>query len=263
MKGDIVECAAESTELKNHGVSAGLTNYSAAYATGLLLARRMLKKVGLADTYKPNSDVNGEYFNVVEDPDDDKRPFKALMDVGIAATTTGARIFGAMKGACDGGLNVPHNTKRFPGYVRAKVEEVINKRGKATGDVEKQEAKFDAKLLRDRIFGVHVQSYMSQLKKEDPGKFKRQFAKWEKCLADAKVKSCEDLYKKVHAAIVANPDRKKAAGNKKPTHKLVSKADAPGKVYQDSKGRKWLRHRKLSRDERKANVNAKFASLLG
>jgi len=64
MQGDIVECAAESTELRAHGVSAGLTNYSAAYATGLLLARRMLKKVGLADLYKPNSDINGEYFNV-------------------------------------------------------------------------------------------------------------------------------------------------------------------------------------------------------
>jgi large subunit ribosomal protein L5e len=30
----------------------GLNNYSAAYATGLLLARRVLTKFGLADTYK-------------------------------------------------------------------------------------------------------------------------------------------------------------------------------------------------------------------
>lgn len=185
------------------------------------------------------------------------------MDVGIAATTTGARIFGAMKGACDGGLNVPHNTKRFPGYVRAKVEEVVNKRGKGTGEIERQEAKFDAKLLRDRIFGVHVTAYMSQLKKEDPGKFKRQFSKWEACLTAAKVKTCEDLYKKVHAAITANPDRKKAAGNKNPTHKLVSKDGVAAKVYQNSKGKKWLRHRKLTCEERKTGVQAKFAALLG
>lgn len=36
--------------------------------------------------------------------------------MGLARTTTGARVFGAMKGAVDGGLNVPHSLKRFPGY---------------------------------------------------------------------------------------------------------------------------------------------------
>lgn len=38
------------------------------------------------------------------------------LDVGLARTTTGARVFGALKGAADGGLNIPHSTKRFPGY---------------------------------------------------------------------------------------------------------------------------------------------------
>jgi large subunit ribosomal protein L5e len=36
--------------------------------------------------------------------------------VGLARTTTGARVFAALKGACDGGLNIPHNEKRFVGY---------------------------------------------------------------------------------------------------------------------------------------------------
>jgi len=35
--------AADSTELKRYGLTAGLTNYSSAYCTGLLLARRLLK----------------------------------------------------------------------------------------------------------------------------------------------------------------------------------------------------------------------------
>jgi len=43
MTGDRVLCAAESDELRAHGLTAGLTNYSAAYCTGLLLARRLLK----------------------------------------------------------------------------------------------------------------------------------------------------------------------------------------------------------------------------
>jgi large subunit ribosomal protein L5e len=93
--------------------------------------------------YKPNEKVNGEYYNVEEDVKD-KRPFKALLDVGITRTTTGNRVFGALKGACDGGINVPHKTKIFPGYTRAKTEMITNKKGKAI-DSEKSEAKYDAK----------------------------------------------------------------------------------------------------------------------
>lgn len=215
MNGDKVLCAAESDELKRFGLTAGLTNYAAAYCTGPLIARRLLKQVGLDEMYAGNDTINGEYFNVDDDMQD-KRPFKALLDVGLAPTTTGARIFAVMKGACDGGINCPHNTKRFPGYQRAQVEEVKNKRGKAV-DSQKTEAQFDAKVLRNHIFGNHVSTYMNQLKKEDPQKFTRQFSRWEKCLAAAKVKTCEDLYKKVHKEINKKPERTKRAGNKKPT----------------------------------------------
>jgi len=43
MTGDKVLCAADSSELKKYGLTAGLTNYSSAYSTGFLLARRLLK----------------------------------------------------------------------------------------------------------------------------------------------------------------------------------------------------------------------------
>lgn len=251
MVGDKVLCAAESNELKTFGLSAGLTNYAAAYCTGLLLSRRLLSQVGLADVYKPNSTIDGNYFNVDEDIQDDKRPFKALLDVGLAPTTTGARIFGVLKGACDGGINVPHKTKRFPGYQKAVVEEIKGKRGKVV-DSEKTEAKFDAKVLRGHIYGAHVTSYMNMLKKEDPGKFKRQFSLWEKCLTAAKVKTCEDLYKKVHKDIIAKPARAKKAGNKKPTKTVVTPGYA--RVFKDSKGRKWIRHFRQNCDDRKARV---------
>mmetsp|Transcript_13174 Transcript_13174/g.22337 ORF Transcript_13174/g.22337 Transcript_13174/m.22337 type:complete len:331 (-) Transcript_13174:162-1154(-) len=256
MTGDRVLCAADSTELKNHGLTAGLTNYSAAYCTGLLIARRLLKQVGLAEMYKANDKVDGTMFNVEEDIQD-KRPFKALLDVGISATTTGARLFGALKGACDGGVNVPHTTKRFPGYTQSKVQAVTNKRGK-TVDNEKTEASYNAKVHRDRIFGVHVTTYMNELKKEDPAKFKRQFSQWEKCLTANKAKTCEELYKKVHKAIIANPDRKKLPGNKKPTRKVV--VAGPARVYQDSKNRKWLSHFRLTKEQRTQRVMEKFAA---
>jgi len=42
---------------------------------------------------------------------------RAYLDIGLARTTTGARIFGAMKGAADGGIDIPHSVKRFPGKI--------------------------------------------------------------------------------------------------------------------------------------------------
>lgn len=90
--------AAYSHELSRYGLPVkGNTNYATAYATGLLLARRVNKKFGL--DYEGIVEATGEPFIVTADDDDEnaKRPFKALLDVGLARTTTGARIFGALK----------------------------------------------------------------------------------------------------------------------------------------------------------------------
>merc|ERR1719189_527270 len=101
LEGDIIICAAYSHELPRYGVKVGLTNYAAAYCTGLLLARRVLQKLKLDKIYEGNDEVNGdEYY--VEDVDDKPGAFRACLDVGLARTSTGARVFGAMKGAADG-----------------------------------------------------------------------------------------------------------------------------------------------------------------
>lgn len=71
--------------------------------------------------YTGNKDVNGEYYCVDElydNGDADRRPFKAVLDIGLVRTTTGNKVFGAMKGACDGGIFVPHSEDRFPGYYK-------------------------------------------------------------------------------------------------------------------------------------------------
>lgn len=46
----------------------------------------------------------------------DKGAFYCVLDTGLARTSSGARIFGVLKGAVDGGLDIPHSSKRFPGY---------------------------------------------------------------------------------------------------------------------------------------------------
>merc|ERR1712154_367737 len=69
LEGDIVIAAAYSHELPRYGVKVGLTNYAAAYCTGLLLARRILQKFQLDTVYEGNTEINGEMYNV-EDNDD-------------------------------------------------------------------------------------------------------------------------------------------------------------------------------------------------
>jgi len=44
----------------------GLTNYAAAYSTGLLVARRLLNGMGLGQDYKGVENVDGELFDVYE-----------------------------------------------------------------------------------------------------------------------------------------------------------------------------------------------------
>jgi large subunit ribosomal protein L5e len=182
--GDIVVTSAYAHELPRYGVKIGLTNYAAAYCTGLLLARRHLKKLKLDGVYQGVTEVNGETYNV-ESQEDQPGAFRCYLDVGLKRTTTGARIFGAMKGAVDGGLDIPHSETRFPGY-----------------DAEAK--KYDPAQHKARIFGQHVADYMRHLKEDDEDVYKRQFSQFLKEGLEAD--TLEAMYKKAHAAIRANPD---------------------------------------------------------
>ncbi|KAJ4839193.1 60S ribosomal protein L5, partial [Turnera subulata] len=137
--GDMVLASAYAHELPRYGLETGLTNYAAAYCTGLLLARRVLKKLEMDDEYEGNVEATGEDYSV--EPAETRRPFRALLDVGLIRTTTGNRVFGALKGALDGGLDIPHSDKRFAGF---------SKDGK----------QLDADVHRKYIFGLHVAAYM-------------------------------------------------------------------------------------------------------
>ena len=117
---------------------------------------KVLKQLNLDGQYEGNTEINGELFSV-EDNDDGPGAFRACLDVGLARTTTGAKIFGAMKGAADGGLDIPHSEKRFPGY-------------------DKEAGEFSAEVHRNHIFGQHVAQYMRELLEKDEDAYKRQFS---------------------------------------------------------------------------------------
>ena len=67
----------------------------------------MLTKLNLHEIYTGVDEVTGEEYNV-ECVDGSPGAFRAFLDVGLARTSTGAKIFGALKGAVDGGMDIPH-----------------------------------------------------------------------------------------------------------------------------------------------------------
>jgi large subunit ribosomal protein L5e len=245
IQGDRIVAGADSRELKRYGLETGLTNYAACYATGLLVARRLLNKTGLDKLYAGAKKVDGEDYDVANDhKGNERRPFKAVLDVGLTRTTTGNRVFGVLKGACDGGLHVPHSTKRFPGYTKE-----TGKGGKET---------YNAKAHRERIFGLHVEKYMKTLKDSDKEAYNKQFSKWDAALKKANVTSLEKLYTKVHEEIRKNPAAPAKKDKKKTEVKYLDKRRT---VIQTAKG-KYTRERRLTLEERKKRVQQKIAKAL-
>ncbi|XP_077075399.1 60S ribosomal protein L5a [Siphateles boraxobius] len=183
IEGDAIVCAAYSHELPKYGITVGLTNYAAAYCTGLLCARRLLNKFGLDKVYEGQVEVTGDEFNV-ESIDGQPGVFTCYLDAGLARTTTGNKVFGALKGAVDGGLSIPHSTKRFPGY-----------------DTESKE--FNAEVHRKHIMGQNVSEYMSYLMEEDEDLYKKQFSRFIKNGVTPEI--VLEMYKKAHNSIRDNP----------------------------------------------------------
>lgn len=181
--GDHVMAAAYSHELPRYGIKLGLTNYAAAYATGLLVARRLYQKLGMDKLYTGVKEATGASYHAIKKLNK-RRPFKALLDVGLYRTTTGSRVFAAMKGALDGGLNIPHSERRLVGY-------------------NDEEEELDSEILRKYIFGGHVADYMRHLLEEDPEAYDRQFSRYKKEGINAD--DLEEIYKKAHDAIRADP----------------------------------------------------------
>ena len=94
--GDKVIVSAHSKELEKFGWKANRGNIPAAYFVGLLAGKKAISK------------------NVKE----------AVLDIGPAVSTKGSRIYAALKGAVDAGLDVPHNKEALPDEKRIKGEHI-------------------------------------------------------------------------------------------------------------------------------------------
>ncbi|MBD3263272.1 50S ribosomal protein L18 [Candidatus Woesearchaeota archaeon] len=85
-KGDKTSVFIRSDQLKKLGWKHSCKNLPAAYLTGLLIATKALKA------------------NITE----------AIADLGLYDMVKGSKLFSALKGAVDGGLKIPHDSKMFP-----------------------------------------------------------------------------------------------------------------------------------------------------
>lgn len=118
-QGDVTIAAAHSRELmKKYGWKAPGDNTPAAYLTGLLAGLRALK-AGI------------KY---------------AAPDIGLHRPVKGARVFAAIKGGVDAGLEIPHSEEVLPSD--------------------------------ERIRGEHIAAYASKLASEDPALYERLFSRY-------------------------------------------------------------------------------------
>jgi len=236
IRGDMIVEQATSTELTKFGVPVGFKNYAAAYCTGLLIARRMLKKFGMDGAFKGKEEIDGEDYHV-EEEENDQRPLKVILDVGLQTTCVGHRMWGALKGAVDGGLHIPHSNKLFPGYKPA--------------EDKGAEAEYDAEAHKEKIFGCHVKEYMEMMQEEDPTKYEAHFAKFIENSIDAD--KMEDMYTEAHSKIRADPSF--SAADKK--NVSYSK---DGNKMMGSDGTEHVRSKKIGLEARRAKVAKKIAA---
>lgn len=115
-KGDKTMASSSSKDLAKFGWSSHSGNLPAAYLTGLLLGSRA-KKANLGN---------------------------AILDKGLYETVHGTRLFATLKGAIDGGLEIPHSEEAFPSA--------------------------------ERVSGKHIADYAAKLKKEKPTVYRKQFS---------------------------------------------------------------------------------------
>ena len=92
MIGDKTLAAADSKELKKHGWNFACDNLPAAYLTGMLLGKKAASK-GIE---------------------------QAILDSGLVKSTKGSKIYAAVKGAIDAGLDIPIDEEVLPDENRIK-----------------------------------------------------------------------------------------------------------------------------------------------
>jgi large subunit ribosomal protein L18 len=114
--GDITHSIAHTRELSDYNWKAATSNLPSAYLIGLLAGFKA-RKAGITN---------------------------AILDIGLNPPIYGSRVFAALKGIVDSGIDIPHSNKVFPDD--------------------------------NRLRGQHISEYAKLLKEKDEESFKKQFS---------------------------------------------------------------------------------------
>ncbi len=139
IEGDQTLVSAHSQELKNMGWLASGKNTSAAYLTGYLCGRKAIKE-GITE---------------------------AVLDMGLATSTKGSRVYAVLKGAIDAGLEVPHNDVILPSEDRITGEHISQyAESLDKAEMEKKFSQYIQKGLAPKDLPDHFQSIKEKIEKE-------------------------------------------------------------------------------------------------
>lgn len=152
-EGDETAVSAEARELRDLGWKGHTGNLPAAYLTGFLCGKKALEN------------------NIKE----------CVLDMGLYTATKGARVFAALKGAVDAGLEIPHSDSKLPD--------------------------------ENRIRGEHIANYAEKLKKDDHKKYRKVFS--EMLRKEGRPEKMAEEFERIKEKILKGKGKKKSKGKKK------------------------------------------------
>jgi large subunit ribosomal protein L18 len=116
-KGDKIIASGSGFDLKKIGWNYSLGNLPAAYLTGLIVGKK-IKATGINEV---------------------------ILDIGMYKSVAGSKIYAALKGVVDAGINVPHSADVLPKDDRIK--------GKHISDYKKNDITKDFDIIKKKIIG--------------------------------------------------------------------------------------------------------------
>jgi large subunit ribosomal protein L18 len=143
-EGDKVMVSAHSNELaRRYGWKAPGGNVPTAYLTGLLCG------------------LKAEARGIKE----------AIPDIGLNSPSKGARVFAALKGVHDAGVQVPHSEEKLPDGKRLRGEHIVQYAKSLAANANEYQAKF-SKYLEQKLPPENLADSFNELKKEIAASFK-------------------------------------------------------------------------------------------
>lgn len=133
--GDRIIASAHTSELAKHGWKAHNGNTSAAYLTGVLLAKKAKQKT------------------------------PCVLDIGQHTSTKGNLLYAAVQGAVDGGLNIPCSKDIIPNEKRIRGEHIADYAKKLKADKERYERQF-SKYLKMGLDPEKLPSHFDEIKQK-------------------------------------------------------------------------------------------------